>query len=135
MENYSLRDELDGTSIITEKNIETQQEMEFSTPISDVIDVPAMSQSVLAEVPSSKPAQAAPSSSKYPLNLKKEQVEALIAGIAGVIGFSDFVQNKLIDNIPQAIKENGKLSVTGMVITLLVIAVAFYFIRKFTLNR
>ena len=43
MESYAIRDELEGsTSIIDEKNnIDQIQEMEFSTPISEVLDVPS----------------------------------------------------------------------------------------------
>lgn len=129
MESYSVKDELCGTTEI--KNVDTQQEMDFSTPIADVLDTPQ--QSMMMEA-APAPKQVASTSSKYPLNLKKEQVESIIAGLAGVIGFSDFVQNKLIDNIPQALNEGGKLSPTGMVITLIVIAVLFYFIRKFAMK-
>lgn len=129
-----MRDELDGATLI-EKNVDTPQEMEFSTPISDVIDHPVISQAI-AQQQESAPAQKVSkgSSKQYPFNLKKDQVEALIAGLAGVIGFSDVIQNKVIDMIPQALNESGKLTLTGLGITALIVAVIFYFLRQFILK-
>lgn len=125
-----MRDELGGYESI-EKNVEPSQEMEFSTPISDVIDTPQM----LIGEPSEPVMKKSSSSSKYPLNLKKDQVEALIAGVAGILGYSDFIQSKLIDTFPQFISDSGKLSATGSAVTVLIIAVIFYFLRKFIMNR
>ena len=135
MESYAIRDELEGsTSIIDEKNnIDQIQEMEFSTPISEVLDVPSP---MMSEPPAPASAQKKTvEKSAYPFNLKKPQMEALVAGVAGVIGFSDFVQLKLIDMIPQAMNDSGKLTITGYIITIVVIAVIFYFLRNFTVNR
>lgn len=130
-----MRDELDGATLI-EKNVDTPQEMEFSTPISDVIDHPVISQAIAQQQESAPAQKVSKGSSKqqYPLNLKKEQVEALIAGLAGVIGFSDVIQNKVIDMIPQALNESGKLTLTGLGITALIVAVIFYFLRQFILK-
>lgn len=126
-----MRDELDGATTI-EKNIDTPQEMEFSTPISDVIDHPMMSAGGADAISMSTP-KASPATPKtaYPMNLKKDQVEALVAGLAGVIGFSDVIQNKVIDILPQALNESGKLTLTGSVLTAVIIAVLFYFLRQF----
>lgn len=131
----TLRDELDGATLI-EKNVDTPQEMEFSTPITDVIDHPVISQAIAQQAmeSSAPPAKKVSSKQQYPLNLKKEQVEALIAGLAGVIGFSDIVQNKVIDMIPQSLNEAGKLTLTGLGITAVIIAVIFYFLRQFILK-
>jgi hypothetical protein len=134
MENMTLRDELDGATVI-EKNVDTPQEMEFSTPISDVIDHPVISQAIAQQQESAAPpAKKMSSKQQYPFNLKKDQVEALIAGLAGVIGFSDIIQNKVIDMIPQALNESGKLTLTGLGITAVIIAVIFYFLRQFILK-
>lgn len=132
MENFNMNDELDGATIIQEeKNVDTPQEMEFSTPISDVIDHPAMSQ-VMSQAQESAPQKVSKVSQKqYPLNLKKDQVEAIIAGLAAVIGFSDIVQNKVIDIVPQALNESGKLNLTGLAIMALIVSLVFYFIRPF----
>lgn len=134
MENMSMRDELDGATIIhEEKNVDTPQEMEFSTPISDVIDHPVIAQAMAQQ--QEAPMKVSKSGkTQYPMNLKKDQVEALIAGLAGVIGFSDIVQNKVIDMIPQALNESGKLTLTGLGLTALIVAVAFYFLRQFLIK-
>ena len=144
MENLSMRDELDGSVELEIKNVEEEQEaMEFSTPISDVLDTPA-SMKGFSNPPDTgdmnpnfpvKEKYSGPASTKYPFNLKKDQIEALLAGLAGVIGFSDSIQNKLIELFPQMLSDSGKLTLTGMGATLLIIAVIFYFGRKFILNR
>ena len=131
-----MNNELEGATVIQEeKNVDTPQEMEFSTPISDVIDHPAMSQA-MAQVQETVPQKVSKVSQKqqYPMNLKKDQVEALIAGLAAVVGFSDIVQNKLIDIVPQALNESGKLNLTGLAITALIVSLAFYFLRQFLLK-
>lgn len=132
-----MNDELDGSTTIIreEKNVDTPQEMEFSTPISDVIDHPVMSQA-MAQVQETMPQKVSKVSQKqqYPLNLKKEQIEALIAGAAAVVGFSDIVQNKLIDVVPQALNDSGKLNLTGLAITALIVALVFYFMKQFLLK-
>lgn len=128
-----MKDELDGATLI-EKNVDTPQEMEFSTPISDVIDHPVISQTIAQQQESAPQTKKISAKQQYPFNLKKEQVEALIAGLAGVIGFSDIVQNKVIDMIPQALNESGKLTLTGLGITAVIIAVVFYFLRQFILK-
>lgn len=140
-----MRDELEGTTELEQpdKNVEEPQEtMEFSTPISDVLDGPNLKgfSSIVDAVdggsaPVSETRVKKASTTQYPLNLKKEQVEALIAGLAGVVGFSDVIQNKLADTFPQTLSESGKLNMTGMAVTLLIIAVIFYFGRRFILNR
>ncbi len=127
-----MRDELTGTTLLSdlidetsqEKNIDKQQ-MEFSTPIDQVMDVQPQR---IIQAPSQK-------SSGYPMNLNKKQMEALVAGVAAVIGFSDVVQGKILDMIPQALNESGKLSAVGMAVMVLLVAVIFYFLKQFTINR
>jgi len=145
MDTVTMRNELDGAVLLTsepeheethEKNIEEPQEaMEFSTPIADVLEAP-----VPPQLKSFTTSDEAPLISKktsgptYPLGLKKEQLEALVAGVAGVIGFSDPIQNKLIDMFPQMLSESGKLSMFGTAVILLVIAVIFFFGRRFIMK-
>lgn len=133
MENLSMRDELTGTTLITDlvheekeqkKNIGEEQ-MEFSTPIEQVLEnVPSMTQEPKG-----------PATTAYPFNLKKSQMEALVAGVAGVIGFSDIIQNKLVDIVPQILNDSGKLSGIGMLVMTLVVAIIFYFLKKVAMNR
>ena len=115
-----MRDELSGSTLLSdlteekkeEKNIDKEQ-MEFSTPIEQVMDTPPLMQpqEIMSPV-----AQKVMSASQYPFNLKKNQVEALVAGVAAVIGFSDIVQTKVLDMIPQALNDSGKLSGIGMLV-------------------
>ena len=72
---------------------------------------------------------------RYPLGLKKNQVEALLAGVAAIIGTSDSVQSKIADMVPQFYGESGKLSITGMAILVLVVAIIFYFGKQFVMSR
>ena len=91
-----MRDELSGSTLLSdlieekkeEKNIDKEQ-MEFSTPIEQVMDTPPVIQPQEMMAPM---AQKAMAPSQYPFNLKKPQIEALVAGVAAVIGFSDIVQ-------------------------------------------
>ena len=130
-----MRDELSGSTDISslldkkeeEKNVDTKEEMEFSSPINDVMDTPGALPDIMApQMISSAPER----SSGYPFNLKKNQVEAILAGLAGVIGFSEIVQDKISEFIPQAIGESGKLSTTGMAVMLAIIAVIFFFLKR-----
>jgi hypothetical protein len=133
----TIRDELDGcvSLDVEEKNVEESQEtMEFSTPISDILESPVPPQMKSFMAPEDTPIQKKTSGPQYPLGLKKDQIEALIAGLAGVIGFSDPVQNKLIDMFPQMLSDSGKLSMFGMAIVLVIVAVIFYFGRRFIMK-
>lgn len=141
VQNMNMRDELSGSTEITpEKNVDKEQEMaEFSSPISEVMDQPqAGAQMMSSEGYMPEPRYAGPapiSGGKYPLNLKRHQVEALLAGVAAVLGTSDTVQGKIADMVPQFYNEAGKISATGMAILVLVVAIIFYFGKQFILDR
>lgn len=129
MENMSMTDQLSGsTPIEPKKNIEEKQ-MEFSSSIQDVMSAPLDSSAAPAEIIESKPVR--PSASKYPLNLNKAQFESLIAGLAAVIAVSGPVQDKISEFVPAFFNDVGKLSTQGMAITLLIVAILFYFMRQF----
>jgi hypothetical protein len=148
MENMNMADQMGSATVISrpdieeitpEKNIDEQQ-MEFSSSIQDVmsapIDMPPMmttaAESMMApQVVSEKKS----ASSGYPLNLTKAQVEALVAGVAAVIGVSAPVQEKLSELIPSFFNEMGRLSSTGMAVTVLIVAIAFYFLRKVVVKK
>ena len=143
METFTMTDQLSGsTSIIEEekkeeKNI-VEEKMEFSSSIQDVmsapIDAPPQDTTPHEDVfvPTKKSrAQASP----YPLNLTKEQFEALIAGVSAALAISPMIQDKLADMIPSFFNEMGKISATGYAVTVLVVAVIFYFAKQFMMGR
>jgi hypothetical protein len=131
-----------------EKNTLSEVEMNLSTPIEEVMDSPmglmqpqmGMQQPqmidgrVVAEHPvgPSATAQVVQTSShkNYPMNLNEDQIQALIAGLAGVAAFSKPVQERLLSSLPQAIGPDGGLSTIGMVITALIAAVIFYLVKR-----
>jgi hypothetical protein len=62
-------------------------------------------------------------------------MHALIAGVAAVIAFSKPIQSRLADFVPKFLGESGDLSVTGMAVTALVVAVLFYFANRLMENQ
>jgi len=121
-----------------------QIEMDFSTPIADVVPSAAFSQedsplqgpykspttqrvtalsadNLTADVSSSK---------KNPFGLTDEQLQAAVAGLAAVLAFSKPVQNKLTDLVPKFLSDAGNLTTTGMVVSALVAAVIYYILSK-----
>jgi len=140
----TIRDELDGATLISqEKNVEEKQEMaDFSSSIQDVMgeNVQLTTQKGGDQVHDDYTLEQSNDTKmwrgkRYPLGLKKNQVEALLAGVAAIIGTSDSVQSKIADMVPQFYGESGKLSVTGMAILVLVVAIIFYFGKQFVMNR
>jgi hypothetical protein len=133
MENMAMTDQLSGSTLIEPKKNVEKDKMEFSSSIQDVmsapIDVPPMPTTSEA-VYASEPKRTSSASTGYPLNMTKEQVESLLAGVAAVIGVSGPVQDKLGDMIPSFFNEMGKLSPTGMAVTVLVVAIVFYFLKQ-----
>ena len=124
-----------------------QIEMDFSTPISDVVPSadfdmgPSMGggpyknpQNNRVAALSLDNASAGPvssSSSKNPFGLTDDQLNAALAGLAAVAAFSKPVQNKLADLIPKFMSDAGDLSATGMLATAFIAAVVFFIIHKF----
>jgi hypothetical protein len=124
-----------------------QIEMDFSTPIADVVPSadfdmgPSMGggpyknpQNNRVAALSLDNASAGPvssSSSKNPFGLTDDQLNAALAGIAAVAAFSKPVQNKLADLIPKFMSDAGDLSATGMLATAFIAAVIFFIVHKF----
>ena len=138
--------------IIKEKNKSKHQKSEEmdSTPIADIMmdttpggminDGSFMGAAVQPMGAVAKPAQQAKApkekAAKYPFDMSEAQVEALLAGVVGVLGFSRTVQDKLASFVPNFIDANtGGTSMTGMLASALVIAILFYFSRKFLLKK
>ena len=121
-----------------------QIEMDFSTPISDVVPSAEFDmgggggpyknpQNNKVVALSLDNASAGPSttSSKNPFGLTDDQLNAAVAGIAAVAAFSKPVQNKLADLIPKFMTDAGDLSATGMLATAFIAAVVFFILHKF----
>jgi len=123
-----------------------QIEMDFSTPISDVVPSADFDMGPSMGGPYKNPqnnrvaalsldnASAGPvssSSSKNPFGLTDDQLNAALAGIAAVAAFSKPIQNKLADLIPKFMSDAGDLSATGMLATALIAAVIFFIVHKF----
>jgi hypothetical protein len=125
-----------------------QIEMDFSTPISDIVPSadfdmgPSMGggpyknpQNNRVAALSLDNASAGPvsssSSSKNPFGLTDDQLNAALAGIAAVAAFSKPVQNKLAELIPKFMSDAGDLSATGMLATAFIAAVIFFMVHKF----
>jgi len=135
VEQVTIRDELDGATLISSENNPSSNQMaSFSSDIRDVMEpqgegLPTFSgQGGDMGVSSYDTPQQKPSwTKKYPGGLSYKQMEALVAGLAGVIGTSEPVQQKLAEMMPQFYSESGKVSLIGMAILALIVAVIFYF--------
>ena len=121
-----------------------QIEMDFSTPISDVVPSadfdmggggpyknPQNNRVAALSLDNASAGPAPSSSSKNPFGLTDDQLNAALAGIAAVAAFSKPVQNKLADLIPKFMSDAGDLSATGMLATAFIAAVIFFIVHKF----
>ena len=123
-----------------------QIEMDFSTPIADIVPSaeldnygPSMggpyknpqNQKVVALSLDNATGGGDKPAPKNPFGLTDEQLNAVIAGLAATVAFSKPVQNKLADMIPKFMNEAGDLSATGMLATAFFAAVVFYVVTKF----
>ena len=131
---------------VPEKNIDKQQKTMDSTPINDIMgsteimngEPIMLPPQQMVQVPAPQPVAAptpapAPTKSKNPMNLTDEQMEALIVGLVSIVAFSRPAQEKLADFIPNFSNEGGR-TMTGVVVTGLIAAVLFYFVRRFILK-
>jgi hypothetical protein len=124
-----------------------QIEMDFSTPIADIVPSadfdmgpslgggpyknPQNNRVAALSLDNASAGPVSSSSSKNPFGLTDEQLNAAIAGIAAVAAFSKPVQNKLADLIPKFMSDAGDLSATGMLATAFIAAVVFFILHKF----
>jgi hypothetical protein len=138
--------------ITPEKNKSISKEMD-STPISDIMpgeDILGpigttdqrymMAQQPMfvnqqIPVPQGYQQQQKPAvASKNPLNLTDEQMEALLAGVVGLLAFSGIAQDKLSGIVPRFLEESGKRSMIGTIVTALLAAIIFYFGKRFVIR-
>jgi hypothetical protein len=122
-----------------------QIEMDFSTPISDVVPSADFDSAPMMGGPYKNPQNnkvvalsldnagsgGGSSSTKNPFGLTDDQLNAALAGIAAVAAFSKPIQNKLADLIPKFMSDAGDLSATGMLATAFIAAVIFFVVHKF----
>jgi hypothetical protein len=137
VQQVNIRDELEGSTLISTENIPSSNQMaSFSSDIRDVMEpqgeeLPQFN----SQGASNYDTPQKPSWTKtYPGGLNYKQVEALIAGVAGVIGTSEPVQQKLAEMLPQFYSDSGKVSMIGMAILVLIVAVIFYFGKQMVLK-
>jgi hypothetical protein len=142
------------TEEIKEEIKTPQIQMDFSTPISDVVpsaefNMPESNYPPTMGGPYKNPqnnrvaalsldnADAAPQkvSTKNPFGLTDEQFHAAVAGIAAVAAFSKPIQSKLGDVIPKFMSERGDLSLTGMIASALVAAIIYFVSMKILHNN
>ncbi len=126
------------------KNIPPIQQPMDSTPLSDIMGGTPMGGAIggpdpmmmMAPEPQFQPQlpQKRSASSGGFMNLTPEQTDALLAGLVGVIAFSNPIQEKLLQFLPQMVSETGDRTTIGLVVTALVAAILFYFGRRFVVK-
>lgn len=121
------------------KNTHPPIEMEFSTPLQEVMgadlptEMPVMDPTIVQKpqtfpgVGRKEKLVAAPPKVKNPFGLTDEQFQAALAGVAGVIAFSKPVQDKIAEMVPQV--ASGGL--TGTAFMLVLTAIIFMLVRRF----
>ena len=138
--------------------------MAFSTPISELEYEEPMNNSMSADMHTIIPPQASvaphemlmaqpaqqmqqkppsPESStpvvvedkKYPLGLTKEQYEALIVAALVAMVFYPEVQAKLAVYIPNFMSKDGSRSMAGLAVSGLIVAVGFYMVRRYFVEK
>ena len=72
--------------------------------------------------------------SKNPMNLTDEQMQALVAAASAALAFSGPVQEKLGTMIPNFLTDGGDRSTTGLIVTAIMVALAFYFGQRFAMR-
>lgn len=136
-----------------EKNIDTIKKTTMdSTPIDQIMAqeqpmlmqqeqpmmAPQVQQPMMQQVAQPAMMQAAPQvqqpmKSKNFMNLTDEQMDALIAGAAAAVMFSDAAQSRLAGFIPNFTGEGGR-SLVGTLVSALLVAIVYFFSKRF-MNR
>jgi hypothetical protein len=132
--------------MVNKKNEESKVDMEFSTPLQDVMGAEFDDEIIQDQAPQresymrrpevakeAKPVEkvaTADVSSKNPFGLTDDQMQAGVAGIAAVVAFSPQVQEKVQQFLPQV---SG--TPMGSVLMVLVAAIIFMIIKRFTTGK
>ena len=134
----------DGSGMVSiqpEKNVPQEQEQEMDvTPIEEIMttqEVEVPQQLMVPQAPPPMPQAPPPMPQAPPMpekrtiaNLTPEQTEALFVGLVAIIAFSDPVQKKLLQVIPQMVNETGSRTLLGMGVTGLIAAVLYVVGRR-----
>jgi hypothetical protein len=125
-----------------EKNIDTIKRTKMdSTPINDIMEsqpeMPPMMQPQMGAMPAQMPTMAQPAAvpmkSKNPMNLTDEQMDAVVAALAAIAAFSAPAQERLGSFVPNFADESGR-SMTGMLVSGLLVAILYFFARRYVIK-
>ena len=131
-----------------EKNIDTIKRTKMdSTPINDIMEsqpeMPHMMQPQMGAMPAQMPTlapqqtMAQPAAvhmkSKNPMNLTDEQMDAVVAALAAIAAFSAPAQERLGSFVPNFADESGR-SMTGMLVSGLLVAILYFFARRYVIK-
>lgn len=128
-----------------EKNINTIKRTPMdSTPINEIMDhspqdMMAPQQAQPVQMLQSQIAPAAPAAvpamkPKNPFNLTDEQMDAVVAAVSALVAFSGPAQERLGSFVPN-FEVDGKRSLTGMVVSALLVAVVYFLTRRFVIKQ
>jgi hypothetical protein len=142
MENYdpnapsTLIQEIESTVptglLRPEKNVDSSQMADFSTPIDEVMPGPNMM--LQDEIMHHKKPQKS-ASAENPFGLTNDQYQAAVAGIAAAIAFSKPVQSRIGSMAPSLVGMSGDLTTAGMAFTALIAAAIFFLAQRFLKDR
>lgn len=126
---------------------DNQSEMDFATPLSEVMGEPEQPQQMMMmQAPSANtmmapqaPPQVAPQQkakgTSNPGNLTDEQLDALLVSAAAMLAFSTPVREKMLQFTPQLFTEGGARTLAGGIATGIFAGSVFYGVKKFVLNK
>ena len=123
-----------------EKDVDESQMADFSTPLEELMPGPnQMIQNEMMGPPQQAPmverAAKSKKSSSNPFGLTDDQFQAAVAAIAAVIAFSKPVQSRLRTMVPKFVGESGEVSLTGLAVTGLIVAILYYFAKKYVIEK
>ena len=123
-----------------EKDVDESQMADFSTPLEELMPGPnQMIQNEMMGPPQQAPmverTAKSKKSSSNPFGLTDDQFQAAVAAIAAAIAFSKPVQSRLRTMVPKFVGESGEVSLTGLAVTGLIVAILYYFAKKYIVDK
>jgi hypothetical protein len=132
---------------VTEKKEDDKVNMEFSTPIQDVMGAEFdevmpekaerpgvenyMRRPEINKESAPKPKEEVVTKKTNPMGLTDDQYQAVIAGVAAVVAFSEPVHGKVMQMLPQAFID-GKTTPMGYIVMIALAAVIYILIKRFS---